>query len=83
MTPDQIRTTALTVLADIAPDVDVSTADPAINLQEQFDLDSLDFYNFVVALHEQLGVDVPERDYPKLATLDGCVSYLSTPSAVG
>jgi acyl carrier protein len=78
MKPEEIRRTALTVLTDVAPDIDVSDVDPTMNLQEQFDLDSLDFYNFVVALHEQLGVDVPERDYPKLATLDGCVTYLSS-----
>jgi acyl carrier protein len=83
MTPEEIRSTALTVLTDIAPDIDVSTMDPTTNLQEQFDLDSLDFYNFVVALHEQLGVDVPERDYPKLATLEGCVDYLTAASPVG
>jgi acyl carrier protein len=81
MNPEQIRATALDVLADIAPDVDVSTTDPAVSLQEQFDLDSLDFFNFVVALHERLGVDVPERDYPELATLDGCVDYLSRAGA--
>jgi acyl carrier protein len=81
MNPEEIRRTALSVLTEVAPDIDVSDIDPALNLQEQFDLDSLDFYSFVVALHEQLGVDVPERDYPKLATLDGCVSYLSSATA--
>jgi acyl carrier protein len=78
MNPDQVRATALEVLAEIAPDADLGTLDPAASLQEQFDLDSLDFFNFVVALHEQLGVEVPERDYPKLATLDGCAAYFSS-----
>jgi hypothetical protein len=44
--------------------------------RELTDLDSMDFLNFVISLHEALGVDVPEVDYPKLATLDGCVGYL-------
>jgi acyl carrier protein len=77
MTPEQIRATALAVLADIAPDAELDTLDPAADLAEQLDLDSLDFFNFVVALHEQLGVDVPERDYPQLGTLDGAVTYLA------
>jgi acyl carrier protein len=37
----------------------------------------MDFLNFVVALHKQLGVDIPEKDYAKLATLEGCVGYLA------
>jgi acyl carrier protein len=83
MTAQKIRATALEVLADIAPDVDLTSLDPAVSLQEQLDLDSLDFFNFVVALHERLGVDIPERDYGELATLDGCVRYLSEAEAVG
>ena len=42
----------------------------------------MDFLNFVIALHRRFGVEIPEADYPKLATLDGCVDYLgsATPS---
>jgi acyl carrier protein len=77
MTPDQVRAAALEALATVAPDADLSSVDPSQNLQEQFDLDSFDFYHFVVACYERTGVDVPERDYAQLATLDGCVSYLA------
>jgi acyl carrier protein len=41
------------------------------------DLDSMDFLNFVIALHEASGVDVPEKDYPQLASLNGCIEYLA------
>jgi len=47
------------------------------------DIDSMDFLNFVVALHEKLGVDIPETDYPQLMTLDGAIQYLSERSALG
>jgi acyl carrier protein len=30
----------------------------------------------VIALHEELGVEIPEADYGKLGTLDGIVAYL-------
>lgn len=76
MTTDDIRATVLRVLHQVAPDVDPSKLDPAVPLQDQVDLDSVDFMNVMVGLEEALGVDVPERDYPKVASLDGCVAYL-------
>ena len=78
MTTDDIRATVLRVLHQVAPDVDPSTLDPAVPLQDQVDLDSVDFMNVMVGLEEALGVDVPERDYPKVASLDGCVAYLGS-----
>jgi acyl carrier protein len=45
-------------------------------LRDELDIDSMDFLNVVIALHERLGIEIPEGDYPKLATLAGCVEYL-------
>jgi len=63
-------------LAAVAPEADFATLDRKGNLREQLDIDSMDFLNFVVGVHRALGVDVPERDYAKLATFDACVEYL-------
>jgi acyl carrier protein len=78
MTPDQIRAAVLRALGKVAPETDPGQIDPRAPLRDQLDIDSMDFLRFVITLHSDLGVDVSERDYPKLATLDGCVSYLST-----
>ena len=51
--------------------------DPAAGLREQIDIDSMDFLNFMIALHRVLGVDVPEADYARLRTLDACVDYFA------
>jgi acyl carrier protein len=56
--------------------MDLTTLDPSADLREALDIDSMDFLNFVIAVHRRLGVDIPELDYPKLATLDGAVTYL-------
>jgi acyl carrier protein len=77
MTPEQIRTAVLDALAEVAPDAQLDSVDPTTSLQEQFDLDSFDFLNLVVALSERLGVEVPEQDYGELATLDACVAHLT------
>ena len=78
MTGDEIRGAVLRVLGEIAPEADLSTIKPDVPFRDQLDLDSMDLLNFVIALHEALRVEIPEADYPKLATLDGAVHYLTT-----
>ena len=77
MTGEEIRAAVLAALGEIAPEADLTQLEPDISLRTQFDLDSMDLLNFVVALHEKLGVDVPEADYSRLATLSGCLEYLA------
>jgi len=77
MTNDEIRSTALRLLGNIAPEADPAQLQPSVSFREQLDIDSMDLQNFVISLYKHFGVDIPERDYPKLMTLDGCVAYLS------
>ena len=77
MTKDELRATVLRVLGDIAPEADLAALKPDVDLREQLDLDSMDVLNIMIALHEALHVDIPETDYPKLATLNGAVAYLA------
>jgi acyl carrier protein len=63
-------------LGNIAPEVDLKTIDPSADLREALDIDSMDFLNFVAAIHHRLGLDIPELDYPKLGTLAGALDYL-------
>ena len=65
-----------TILSDIAPDLDVSTVGPDDDLRNDIGLDSMDFLNFVIAAHKQLGVEVPEADYAQVSTLNGLAAYL-------
>ena len=63
-------------LGNIAPEVDLKIIDPGADLREALDIDSMDFLNFITAIHHRLGLDIPELDYPKLGTLEGAVGYL-------
>jgi acyl carrier protein len=78
MTPFEIRTVVQRELMRIAPDVDFANVDPRADVREAFDIDSMDFLNFVIALHRSFGVDIPELDYPKLATVDGAAAYVDS-----
>ncbi len=75
-TQEELKALALRTLGEIAPEADLTTLKPDVSFRDQLDIDSMDFLNFVIALHEALHVDIPEADYPKLATLKGCIDYL-------
>jgi acyl carrier protein len=76
MSDTNIRAAVEAELGNIAPEADIGTVDPAADLREALDIDSMDFLNFVTAIHHRLAVDIPEIDYPKLITIDGAVKYL-------
>lgn len=76
MNEADIRATVIAELGNIAPETDASTIDPHADLREALDIDSLDFLNFIAAVHKKLGVNVPESDYAKLLTIKDAVSYL-------
>lgn len=76
MTRDQIRDLVRTVLGRVAPEADLATLDPNADLREALDLDSMDFLNFVIGLHEALAVEIAESDYAGFATLEGCTDRL-------
>jgi acyl carrier protein len=77
MTKEDIRGAIVSSLTAVAPEIDPSTLSPDRAFRQEFDLDSMDFLNFVIGLHASLGVDVPEADYGKLATVNDAVEYLS------
>ena len=71
-----LRQSVLDVLHRIAPELSPDELDPAKPLRDQVDLDSMDWLNFLVALDDRLGIDIPEADYAKLVTLDELLAYL-------
>ena len=78
MSEAEIRQTVLRVLGSIAPEADLDRLNPQGRLRDQLDIDSMDFLNFIIGLHKELKVEIPEKDYGQLLTLDGCVNYLKS-----
>ena len=72
----EIKDMVLKLLGEIAPEADLATLRSDRSVRDQLDIDSMDFLNFIVALHKEFEVEVPESDYPQLLTIDGCVAYL-------
>lgn len=77
MTAEQIRELIVKTLCEVAPDLKGEPVDPKKRFNEQFEFDSMDFLNYIVGLHRATGLELPERDYPRLATLDGAIAYLA------
>jgi acyl carrier protein len=73
-----IRQSVWEALGGVAPDIEPDKLDTMRNIRDQVDFDSMDFLNFVIALHRRYGLDIPESDYPQLFNIDGAVHYLST-----
>jgi acyl carrier protein len=76
MTEGEIIARLRSILGDIAPDLDVAAVAPDDDLRNDIGLDSMDFLNFVIAAHKQLGVDVPEADYGKIGSLATFARYI-------
>lgn len=76
LTTDEIKNTVRGILGEIAPEADLTQLKPDVSFRDQLDIDSMDFLNFVIALHETLHLEIPEADYPKLASLNGCLQYV-------
>ena len=77
MTPADARQLLERLLHQIAPEVDLADVDLDAPLQEELDLDSMDFLNLVTAVHDETGLEIPESDYPRLGSAQGFVDYLA------
>jgi len=76
VTRAKIQAAVLKALGDVAPETSAQTLRGDVPIRDQVDLDSFDFLNFMIGLHAELGVEVPEHDYPKLGTIEAAVEYL-------
>lgn len=77
MTRTQLRAKLTAILRRFLPDFDPKALEPDASLRKALAADSMDVLNFVVAIHDELGIDIPEADYAKIDTLDDCLDYLA------
>jgi acyl carrier protein len=77
LTPDAARAAVLTAIDRVAPDADTGSLAGDADLLDELLLDSMDLLNIVVAVHEITGIEIPERDYGRLGTLDDFTTYLT------
>jgi len=80
MNADEMRAGVLAELKRIAPELEADELKRDRPLRDQVDLDSMDWLNFLVALHERFKVEIPESDYKRLGTFDEIVAYLARAS---
>jgi acyl carrier protein len=76
MDKEKVKKIVLDIIAEIAPDEDLTDVKPEIRLRDQLDLDSMDFLDIVMELRKQHGIEVPEAEYRQLESLDSSAEYL-------
>ena len=76
MTPADIREVVLDILQNIAPDEELTELKDDVSFRDQIELDSMDFLDIVMELRKRYRVQVPEEDYPQLASMNGTIEYL-------
>ena len=76
MTRNEINDVILEIIQDIDEDAEVGSIKADVPLRDQLDLDSMDFLDIVMELRKRYQLQIPEGDYPELASLDSCVNYL-------
>lgn len=81
MTPEEARALVVASIKQVAPETDPNSVPGDADLLDELELDSMDVLNIVVAVHDQSGIEIAERDYPKLLTLDGFADHLVALSA--
>lgn len=77
MEPTEVREKVLAIIEDVALDDDLSNLDDNVALRDQLDLDSMDFLDIVMELKKRHKIEVPQEDYPQLASMQSCVDYLT------
>ncbi len=77
MTEDELKAALFEEITMVAPDADPSAIAPDEDVRDALDLDSMDMLNVIAALHERLGIDIPEADAPQFFTIAGGVKYLA------
>ncbi len=77
MTRDEVQAVVFEAIKHVAPEAEPESVPKDVDFREELDIDSMDFLNVITAIHERLGVDIPERDYAKLYTVNGAVSYIT------
>ena len=83
MTPAELRPAVLRALHRVAPEADLNSLDPKADLREQLDIDSVGILEFATGIQGETGIDVPERDYPRIVHLDDCIEYLNAALTAG
>jgi acyl carrier protein len=79
LTTTDVRRILLDAIAEVAPELEgeLPDLDPTVDLWRELELDSMDHLTVMTRLSEATGRDIPERDYPKLGSVDAVCAYLT------
>lgn len=74
---EELNRIVIAAIQHVAPEIEGDTINPDNDLREECDIDSMDFLNFLAALKNTTGINIPEADYPRVNTLNKMLEYLN------
>lgn len=77
MNEQDARTAVHHAIGQVAPDVEPEDLEDGARLRQDLELDSLDFLRLVETIDAAIGINIPERDYPQVATVGGLITYVA------
>ncbi len=69
---EKLNTHIIETLIEVAPEITPEEINPAVSFRDQFEIDSIDFLNFILTLEKKLGIKIPELDYPTVQSARLC-----------
>ena len=76
LSKEELHRLILNQLRGLAPEADLDDLRPHDDIRETLEIDWFDFHNFLIALKKEVGVEIPEKDYGKVNTLENLTAYL-------
>lgn len=78
MTRDEAVALVTGIVVQIAPDLAGEALDTAADLQEEYDLDSMDVLNLVAGVGNAVGAEIPDRDAASLRSIDDFAGWCTS-----
>lgn len=80
LSTDNAMQIVIDAIAAVAPDVaaELPALDRTVDLWEELQLDSMDHLTVMTTIWEQTGIEIAERDYAQLRSLDALATHLSS-----
>lgn len=75
MTDDELKSIIIEQILYIAPDIGEDEIDIDESIQRSLEIDSFDFLKILTAMHDKIGISVPEEDYSKVTSVKDMAEY--------
>jgi len=78
MTREEIKSSIIEILNDTLPETEIGVLEDNVPISQQLEMDSMDFLDIIMAIKMKYKVEVLERDYENITSINSTIDYLKT-----